>query len=73
MTHQLSELEEGVCNVLQILAAISNDNKWYAGINFKPDPTLRDAVTYYLSFEDGKIVREFRERTERLRLEHKPQ
>jgi len=73
VTRELNQEEEYLFNVIQALEAISNNNKWYAGINFKPNPTLEDAVIYYTTHDNGRIALEFRERVGRLRLEHKPQ
>ncbi len=66
-----SSLTICIYNTIQLLEALSNDNKFYAGINYKSNPSMQDALKYYLMFNDGEIAKNFRERVKRKRLEKK--
>jgi hypothetical protein len=72
MTDTPTALTEAVYNIIQLLEALSNDNIFFTGINFRPSPTIQDALEYYIVFNDGEIARNFRERINRKRLEKKP-
>jgi len=72
MKNTPSPLQGAIYNTIQLLEALSNDNLFFTGLNYKPQPTTKDALEYYTSFDNGKIAEDFRERMERKRLEKKP-
>ena len=73
MITEISEHDRGIYNIEQILEAISPDNLWFTGEHLGRKPTAAEALAYYTSYKDGEIAKEFKERTERKRLEKKPQ